>query len=369
MSLAQQAQSANGESPRERKERLTQFNRFIVLLSEHPYFKLHALGASARSAGRTYEEAVRWKQSVPIPAAVRGVVVRECKADQFVGCDIVFSGLDSDVAGEIEAAFRTAELAVFSNAGNYRRDALCPLIVPLVNPSHFNIIPHQRALHSPPLNKGFIVTNANCSTTGLAIPLKALEDAFGPLEIVMVTTMQAISGGGYPGVSSMDILDNVVPLIGGEEEKMEWELLKILGGMNPEGTSFDLREHKPMKVSAACNRVPVLDGHTECASVRFVQRPPPSPKQVKEALRAYRCEAQELQCPSAPEQAIFVHEELDRPQPRLDRYFQNGSGVNVGRVRVCPVMDIKFVVLANNVSIGAATSSIINVRSLSSLVY
>ena len=316
---------------------------------------------------------------MPIPQEVENVIVRECKADQFEGCEIVFSGLDSDVAGEIgqfcrtfggeiidffdwvESAFRSAELAVFSNAGNYRRDPLCPLIVPLVNVSHFSILPHQRALHSPPLSKGFIVTNANCSTTGLAIPLKALEDAFGKLECVMVTTMQAISGGGYPGVSSMDILDNVVPLIGGEEEKMEWELSKILGGISSDGTEFDLRKDEPMRISAACNRVPVLDGHTECASIRFVNRPPPSPEAVKTALRQFTCEAQQVGCPSAPAQAIFVHEEPDRPQPRLDRYFQNGSGVSVGRVRVCPVMDIKFVVLANNVSIGAATSSIINV--------
>jgi aspartate-semialdehyde dehydrogenase len=234
------------------------------------------------------------------------------------------------------------------------------LIVPLVNLSHFSIIPHQQSLLS--LQKGFIVTNANCSTTGLAIPLKALEDAFGPLDTVMVTTMQAISGAGYPGVSSLDILDNVVPNIGGEEEKMEWELLKILGTLSSDSKSFDLRSKTPLRVSAMCNRVPVLDGHTECASVRFARRPAPSPQQVKDVLRAYRCEAQSIGCPSAPEQAIYVHEEPDRPQPRLDRYFQNGAGVNVGRVRECPVMDIKFVVLVNNVSIGAATSSIINVR-------
>lgn len=237
-----------------------------------------------------------------------------------------------------------------------------------MNPSHFNIIPHQRSLHSPPLTKGFIVTNANCSTTGLVIPLKALEDAFGPLEAVMVTTMQAISGAGYPGVSSLDILDNVVPLIGGEEEKMEWELTKILGGLSADETHFDLHEAFPMKVSASCNRVPVLDGHTECASVRFVNRPPPSPEAVKEVLRKFTSEAQAIGCPSAPAQAIYVHEEPDRPQPRLDRYFQNGAGVSVGRVRECKVLDIKFVVLVNNVSIGAATSSIINVSRVESFL-
>ncbi|SCV72174.1 BQ2448_4868 [Microbotryum intermedium] len=334
--------------------------RFIVLLSSHPYFKIHALGASSRSAGQKYREATRWKQPVPIPESVSDVIVRECKASEFEGCDIVFSGLDSDVAGDIEKAFRAAELAVFSNAGNYRRDPTVPLCVPLVNPSHLEILPHQRSLQSPPLKKGCIVTNANCSTTGLSIPLHALEKAFGPLETVMVTTMQAISGAGYPGVSSLDILDNVVPLIGGEEEKMEWELSKILGGYSSKSKQFDLHATSPMKVSAMCNRVPVLDGHLECASVRFIQQPPPSIEEIKKALSSFTCEAQTLGCPSAPKQAIYVHEEPDRPQPRLDRYFQNGSGVNVGRIRPCPVLDVKFVVLVNNVSIGAATSSIIN---------
>lgn len=180
----------------------------------------------------------------------------------------------------------------------------------------------------------------------------------------MVTTMQAISGGGYPGVSSMDILDNVVPYIGGEEEKMQWEALKILGGVSQtedgKSLSFDMHAQHPLRVSASCNRVPVVDGHLETVSVRFARRPPPSAQQVREALAAYTTEALSLGCPSAPTQTIFVHDEEDRPQPRLDRDFQQGAGVNVGRVRECPVLDIKFVVLANNVCIGAATSSIIN---------
>jgi aspartate-semialdehyde dehydrogenase len=177
----------------------------------------------------------------------------------------------------------------------------------------------------------------------------------------MVTTMQAISGGGYPGVPSLDILDNVVPYISGEEEKIEWETSKILGGLSqPSKDAFDLHSNSPLKVSAQCNRVPVLDGHTETVSVRFARRPPPTPQQVVEALASYTCEPQKLECPSAPKEAIHVHDEPDRPQPRLDRYYQDGSGVNVGRVRECGVLDIKFVVLANNVSIGAATSSIMN---------
>jgi aspartate-semialdehyde dehydrogenase len=179
----------------------------------------------------------------------------------------------------------------------------------------------------------------------------------------MITTMQAISGAGYPGVSGLDIVDNVVPYIGGEEEKIEWETLKILGGVaeDDDGNKFfDMHASPALRVSASCNRVPVIDGHMECVSVRFEKRPPPSPQQVREALAAYMPEACTLGCPSAPRHPIFVHEEQDRPQPRLDRDFQAGAGVSVGRVRECRVLDIKFVVLANNVCIGAATSSIIN---------
>lgn len=263
-----------------------------------------------------------------------------------------------------EIEFAEAELAVFSNAKNYRREPSTPLVVPLVNPDHFDIIAHQRTaeagLFKKTLNKGFILTNANCSTTGIVVPLKALELAFGPLDCVIVNTMQAMSGAGYPGVPSLDLHDNVVPYIGGEEEKIEWETSKILGGLSSDKKSFDLHANSPLRISASCNRVNVLDGHTEVVSCSFKRRPAPSPEECIKVLEQYRCEAQELSCPSAPEQCIFVHEEADRPQPRLDRYFQDGAGVNVGRVRKCNVLDIKFVVLSNNVSIGAATSSIMN---------
>lgn len=179
----------------------------------------------------------------------------------------------------------------------------------------------------------------------------------------MVTTMQAISGAGYPGIPALDIHDNVVPYISGEEEKIEWETLKILGGISETDDGlkqFDMHGRNPLRVSASCNRVPVVDGHTECVSIRFKRRPPPSPQQVREVLAAYTPDVQTLGCPSAPRHAIIVHEEPDRPQPRLDRWTQDGAGVSVGRVRQCQVLDIKFVVLANNISIGAATSSIIN---------
>ncbi|KAF9783001.1 aspartate-semialdehyde dehydrogenase [Thelephora terrestris] len=345
--------------------------RFISLLADHPWFIIHALGASSRSAGKPYPQAVKWKQTSPIPAVVRTLVVQECIPEKFADCAVIFSGLDADVAGDIEAAFRKAEFAVFSNAKNYRKDPQVPLVVPLVNTSHYSMIPQQRSLQSPPLKKGFIVTNANCSTTAFIIPLAALEKAFGPIESCMVTTMQAISGAGYPGISSLDIIDNVVPYISGEEEKIEWETLKILGGIDEtekagadgatdKTLSFDMHQAHPLRISASCNRVPVVDGHMECVSVRFSRRPPPSPQQVREALLSYTPEARTLGCPSAPRHAIFVHEEADRPQPRLDRDYQRGAGVSVGRVRQCMVLDIKFVVLANNVCIGAATSSIIN---------
>ncbi|EJU06664.1 aspartate-semialdehyde dehydrogenase [Dacryopinax primogenitus] len=333
--------------------------RFIKLLALHPYMHTHVLGASARSAGQKYIEVVKWKQVTRVPEDIAQMVVEECVVnDKWKECDLIFSGLAEGDAGEIESAFCAAELPVFSNAKNHRRDPLTPLIVPLVNTSHLSVLPAQQAARS--LQRGFIVTNANCSTTGIVIPLKALEEAFGPLDAVIVTTMQAISGAGYPGVSSFDIMDNVVPYIGSEEEKIEWETSKILGGVLADASGFDLHAQSPLRISASCNRVPVLEGHTECVSVSFKRRPAPSPEEVKDAMRRYTCEAQTLNCPSAPKQAIVVHEEVDRPQPRLDRDDQEGAGVNVGRVRRCGVLDIKFVVLSNNVGIGAATSSITN---------
>ncbi|RUP43608.1 aspartate-semialdehyde dehydrogenase [Jimgerdemannia flammicorona] len=330
--------------------------RFILLLANHPQFVIHALGASSRSAGKTYKEAAKWKQSSPIPEHVRGIVVRPCVAEEFKDCDVVFSGLDADVAGDIEMAFLKSDLVVFSNAKNYRRDPTVPLIVPTVNTDHFTIIPHQRSLHS--LRKGFLVTNANCSTTGLVVPLKALQDAFGPFTTIVVHTMQAISGAGYPGVPSLDIMDNVVPFISGEEEKMEWETLKILGSLDQTSTSF--APLTQTRVSATCNRVPVIDGHTESVSLSFARRPPPSPADVTRVLAEYTCEAQELRCHSAPRRAIIVTEDDDRPQPRLDRDSEGGQTVTVGRVRTCNVFDIKFTLLVHNTVLGAAGSSVLN---------
>lgn len=290
--------------------------------------------------------------------------MKECKASEFFDCDIVFSGLDADVAGDIgniqlkflgarltgwitEMEFLKAELAIFSNAKNYRRDPIVPLVVPTVNLPHFDVIPHQRKRYG--LKKGFLVCNSNCAVIGIVIPFAAIQKEFGAVDQVSVVTMQAVSGAGYPGVSSMDILDNVVPFISGEEDKLETEASKILGKVNGEVTGFIDQE---MKISAACNRVPVLDGHTACVSLRFKNRdgPKPSAEAVKKALSSYISEAQTLGCPSAPEPPILVMEEPDRPQPRLDRNTQNGYTVSVGRVREdeSGIFDLKFVALSHN---------------------
>jgi aspartate-semialdehyde dehydrogenase len=242
--------------------------------------------------------------------------------------------------------FLTANLAVFSNAKNYRRDPLVPLVVPTVNSSHLSMIPHQRRQRN--LEKGFLVCNSNCAVIGLVIPFAALQRRFGPIEAVSVVTMQAVSGAGYPGVPSMDILDNVVPFISGVEDKLETEAQKILGGINSDATAFE--ELKELKVSAACNRVPVLDGHTACVSLRFARRPAPSAEEAKEAMRAYVSDVEELGCPSAPKPSIQVFDEPDRPQPRLDRDLSRGYTVSVGRVREdeSGIFDLKFVALSHN---------------------
>lgn len=242
--------------------------------------------------------------------------------------------------------FLKANLAVFSNAKNYRRDPIVPLVVPTVNLSHFDVIPHQRKHYG--LEKGFLVCNSNCAVIGVVIPFAALQREFGPVHQVSVVTMQAVSGAGYPGVSSMDILDNVVPFISGEEDKLETEAQKILGTVNGEVTGFD--EQRELKISAACNRVAVLDGHMACVSLRFVKRPPPSAEKVKRAMREYVSDAQKLGCPSAPQNAIMVMDEPDRPQPRLDRETHRGYTVSVGRIREdeSGIFDIKFVALSHN---------------------
>ncbi|CAR25111.1 Aspartate-semialdehyde dehydrogenase [Lachancea thermotolerans] len=336
--------------------------RFILLLADHPDFELKFLGASPRSAGKKYIDAVNWKQTELLPEFAKDIVVSECKASAFKDCAVVFSGLDAEYAGPIEKEFRDAGLAVVSNAKNYRRESDVPLVVPIVNPEHLEIVGQklETAKKAGAAKPGFIVCISNCSTAGLVAPLKPLVDSFGPIDLLTTTTLQAISGAGFsPGVSGIDVLDNIVPYIGGEEDKMEWETKKILAPLSADKSTVNLLSDDEMKVSAQCNRVAVSDGHTECISLRFKNQPPPSLEQVKQSMRDYVCEASKLGCHSAPKQTIHVLEQNDRPQPRLDRNRDNGYGVSVGRVREDPVLDYKMVVLSHNTVIGAAGAGIL----------
>lgn len=247
----------------------------------------------------------------------------------------------------VESKFSKANIPIFSNAKNYRQDPQVPLVVPTVNLSHLDFIPEQRKLNK--LDKGFIVCNSNCAVIGIVIPLAAIEAACGAIDTVSVVTSQALSGAGYPGVSAMDILDNVVPYISGEEDKMEPEARKILGGVDVTSKTFSKRDD--LRVSATCTRVNVTDGHMAFVSLRFKDRSQvPSAEKVKVAMKEYVSEAQKMECPSAPEKAITVLEQPDRPQPRLDRDADRGYSVSVGRVRQDPsgIFDVQFVALSHN---------------------
>lgn len=329
--------------------------RFILLLSEHPQFELSVIGASSRSAGKKYVDACVWKQTDLMPKSAEDLIVSECTAEAFKDCDVVFSGLDADFAGEIEKQFVESGLVVISNAKNYRRDANVPLIVPIANSEHIRMIESRIKEKG---KQGFIICISNCSTAGLVAPLKPLVDKFGPLKYLSTTTLQAISGAGFsPGVSGIDILDNIVPYISGEEDKIEWEAKKILGSLNADATEFVMDEE--LRVSAQCNRVAVSDGHTECVSFKFRTEDTPSLDEIKKCLQEYVCEAKLLGCHSAPEHTIHVLEQPDRPQPRLDRNRDAGYGVSVGRIRPDPIFDYKMVILSHNTIIGAAGSGIL----------
>jgi aspartate-semialdehyde dehydrogenase len=325
--------------------------KFVQLLENHPWFELAEVAASERSAGKTYGEATRWFQNTPLPERVRRLTVKPCRPE--LDCRIVFSGLDASVAGEVETELAAAGYAVFSNARNHRLDDDVPLVIPELNADHLQLIALQQKKRG---GSGFIVTNSNCSTMFLAMALGPLHQAFG-VEKVFVATMQAISGAGYPGVASLDILGNVIPFINGEEEKIEIETRKILGALA--GNRVQLAD---FVISAQTNRVPVEDGHTECVSVKF--RKPASVEAIKERLQTFRGLPQELKLPSAPPQPIIVMEEPDRPQPRRDVMAANGMATLVGRIRPCPLLDFRFVILGHNTIRGAAGASILNAELL-----
>jgi aspartate-semialdehyde dehydrogenase len=326
--------------------------RLVSLLADHPWFELTEVAASERSSGKTYAEAVRWHLDAPIPAGARDLVVKSL--DPSLECDFVFSALDSSVAGGAEEDFARAGYPVVSNSRNHRMDPDVPLLIPEVNAAHVDAILLQQKNRG--YDTGFIVTNPNCSTAGLVLVLKPLADAFG-LEKIFVVTMQAISGAGYPGVASVDIQGNVVPFISGEEEKMEAEPQKLLGKWN--GERF---VDAGLGISAHCNRVPVLDGHLECVSVSLKKIA--SLNEVREALREFQVSSELAALPSAVRNPVIVLDEQDRPQPRRDVNAGNGMAAVVGRVRECPLLDVKLTLLSHNLVRGAAGAALLNAELL-----
>jgi len=323
--------------------------RFIQLLENHPWFEVAEVVASDQSAGKSYAEAVgsRWKLPTALPQAAGRLKVKRAGAP--LRSKILFSSLDAAVAGEVEAHYAAAGHLVSSNARNHRMEADVPLVIPEVNRDHLEMLDRQK------YRGGGIVTNPNCSTIVLAMALAPLHRAFG-VEQVLVTTFQAASGAGYPGVPSLDILGNVVPYISGEEAKMESETHKILGRVTKKGI-----EPADFALSANCHRVPVLDGHLVAVSVKMSRKP--RRRSIADAIRAFRPLAK-LALPSAPDQPVLLRDEDDRPQPRLDVDRAGGMGVTMGRLRPCDVLDWKFDALAHNVIRGAAGAAILNAEIL-----
>ncbi len=326
--------------------------RLVRLLGGHPWFELREVAASERSSGRTYAEAVRWHLETPIPEIARDMEVKG--VEPVLDCDFVFSALDSSVAGPVEENFARAGYPVVSNSRNHRMDADVPLLIPEVNAAHLEAIPLQQKNRG--YDTGFMVTNPNCSTAGLVLVLKPLADAFG-LEKIFVVTLQAISGAGYPGVASMDIQGNVVPFISGEEEKLEAEPQKLLGRWD--GVRF---VGAGLGISAQCNRVPVLDGHLECVSLGLKKIA--SLEEVCEALRSFEINAELAALPSAVRHPVVVVDEEDRPQPRRDVEAGNGMAAVVGRIRECPLHDVKLTLLSHNLVRGAAGAALLNAELL-----
>jgi aspartate-semialdehyde dehydrogenase len=322
--------------------------RFVELLAHHPWFELTTLTASGASAGKRYGDACRWLLSADMPANVADMIVQDTVPN--VECDIVFSALPSEHAGAVEEAFAAAGYGVFSNASAHRQDPDVPLLIPEVNPDHLVLLEVQRARRG--WKKGFIVTNPNCTAVMLTMALAPLYAAFG-LKAVLVTTMQGLSGAGYPGVPSLDALDNVIPYIGGEEDKVASEPRKMLGRLVD-----GVVQYADFVVSPHCNRVSTREGHLETVSVSFRRKA--TPEEVIAIWRAWNPLPQQLNLPTAPHPPLIVRSELDRPQTRLDRDAGKGMAVTIGRVRPCEVLDVKFVVLGHNTIRGAAGASILN---------
>ena len=326
--------------------------RFIQLLENHPQFELTALAASDRSQGKAYREACAWRLPGEMPECVRHLPVGPPAPP--LDCEIVFSSLPGEIARETEESFARAGYAVISNSSALRMDEDVPLLIPEVNHEHLALLDAQRSKRG--LERGMIVTNPNCSTIMLALALAPLHARF-QVEAVVATTLQALSGAGYPGVASLDINDNVLPFIGGEEEKIETETLKILGRLDGGRV-----EPAPFKVSAQCHRVGVSDGHMAAVRVKLARPAPPA--EVRDAFASFTSLPQELKLHTAPERPVIVRDEPDRPQPRLDRDAGRGMSVTVGRIFPDNVLDYRFVALSHNTIRGAAGAAILNAELL-----
>ena len=331
--------------------------RFIQLLNNHPWFNITWLAASDRSAGKTYGEACKWKLDTPLPKQIAAMTMQPNVPEGATGelPHIIFAALDSDIAKELEPKFAAAGCAVISNSSAFRMTVDVPLVVPEVNGDHLELIEAQSWRKE---TGGYIVTNPNCSAIGLVLALKPLEERFG-IESIFVSTMQAVSGAGYPGVPSLDIMGNVIPFIKHEEEKLEEEVAKLLGSLR--GNAVEMLN---AKVSAHCNRVAVEDGHTECVSIKFKKMA------TREEILAAWSEFNPLHgqhLPTAPDEPVQYEDAVDRPQPRLDRMRGNGMAATVGRLRACPLLDWKFVVLSHNTIRGAAGAAVLNAEVLARL--
>lgn len=321
--------------------------KFVSLLSKHPYFRIKELAASERSAGKKYKEAVNWIEPSEIPDNVSEMKIRNCRPD--LDCKIVFSGLDSCVAGEIEEEFSQTGYAVISNSKNHRMKDNVPLVIPEINSSHFDLISLQKKESG---SDGFIVTNPNCSTIALALSLAPVHKQFG-IKKIIVNTMQAISGAGYPGISSHDILGNIVPHIKDEEEKIQTETLKILGNIENGKIKF-----ADIAISASCNRIPVKDGHT--LSVSFETYEKADAQQLMNCWKHFKYKDHH----SSPLKLFHYFENPSRPQPLLDVNNGNGMAISIGNLRTCNILDWKITVLGHNTVRGAAGTAILNAEYL-----
>lgn len=326
--------------------------RLVSLLDGHPWFETRVLGASRRSSGRRYGEACRWGLTTPAPRDVADRTLVECDPERFAGCDIVFSALGSRPAEAVERSFAAAGVAVVSNSSAFRMAEDVPLVIPEINPDHLDLIETQPERRT---GGGFVVTNPNCSIIGLALALAPFRDDPG-IRAAVVSTMQAVSGAGADGPRTLELVDNVLPFIAGEEEKMQSELAKIFGTIGPSGV-----EPAPVKVSAHCHRVATIDGHLESLSLQLRSRL--DPDQAIERVREWRG-ALDRPLPSSPDILLDYREEADRPQPRLDRDRGDGMTVVVGRIRDCPVLDLRMTILSHNTIRGAAGAALLNAELL-----